>query len=87
MKVADQALIALFSTLGFCATSRAANSEMPLPKDPDVLSKAYPGKSYSPYAGRSFPRPLWGDSHLHTGNSFDAGAFGARPLTHAIIWG
>jgi hypothetical protein len=43
-----------------------------------MLSEQYTGKSYSPYAGRGFgTRPLWGDSHLHTGNSFDAGAFGA----------
>lgn len=35
-------------------------------------------KVYSPYAQRSFPsRPLWGDSHLHTGLSVDAGLFGA----------
>ena len=34
---------------------------------------------YSPYVGRNFPtRPLFGDTHLHTGASFDAGAFGAR---------
>jgi len=34
---------------------------------------------YSPYAGRDFPtRPLFGDTHLHTGFSMDAGAFGAR---------
>ncbi len=34
---------------------------------------------YSPYAGRNFPtRPLFGDTHLHTGFSMDAGAFGAR---------
>lgn len=34
---------------------------------------------YSPYAGRTFPtRPLFGDTHLHTAASFDAGAFGAR---------
>lgn len=34
---------------------------------------------YSPYAGRNFPtRPLFGDTHLHTSFSFDAGAFGAR---------
>jgi hypothetical protein len=34
---------------------------------------------YSPYADRDFPtRPLFGDTHLHTSFSFDAGAFGAR---------
>ena len=36
---------------------------------------------YSPYAGRNFPRHVyWGDTHLHTGMSMDAGAFGARLL-------
>ncbi|HEX6851401.1 MAG TPA: DUF3604 domain-containing protein [Candidatus Polarisedimenticolaceae bacterium] len=34
---------------------------------------------YSPYAGRNYPtRPFFGDTHLHTGYSMDAGAFGAR---------
>ncbi|MFT7595159.1 MAG: hypothetical protein ACI8R4_002485, partial [Paracoccaceae bacterium] len=34
---------------------------------------------YSPYVDRNFPeRPLWGDSHLHTALSMDAGGFGNR---------
>ena len=44
-----------------------------------TLSGAYTGKTYSPYAKRAFPeRPLWGDSHLHTALSLDAGLFGNR---------
>jgi len=41
---------------------------------------AFPSKPpYSPYAGRNFPtRPFFGDTHLHTSFSMDAGAFGCR---------
>ena len=48
--------------------------------DKGSAEKVYPTKrAYSPYAGRNFPtRPLFGDTHLHTSASFDAGAFGAR---------
>ena len=48
--------------------------------DKGSAEKVYPVKRpYSPYAGRNFPtRPLFGDTHLHTSASFDAGAFGAR---------
>jgi hypothetical protein len=36
-------------------------------------------KSYSRYANRNFPtKVLWGDSHLHTNASIDAGSFGNR---------
>ena len=46
---------------------------------PELLSKAYTGKVYSPYAQRGFPvKPLWGDTHLHTNLSMDAGLFGNR---------
>ena len=35
--------------------------------------------AYSPYVGRDYPtRPYFGDTHLHTSFSMDAGAFGAR---------
>jgi len=45
----------------------------------ESLSDQYPGKAYSPYANRSFPdQVFWGDTHLHTGLSMDAGLFGAR---------
>ena len=41
--------------------------------------KANPELPYSPYAsGPAQTRVYWGDTHLHTGFSMDAGAFGAR---------
>lgn len=45
-----------------------------------TVEKVFPTKPpYSPYAGRNFPtRPFFGDTHLHTSFSMDAGAFGAR---------
>ena len=48
--------------------------------DKATAEKVFPAKPlYSPYAGRSFPiRPFFGDTHLHTSFSMDAGAFGAR---------
>jgi hypothetical protein len=43
--------------------------------DPKVFEKP----SYSPFAGRNFPDNVyWGDTHLHTTLSFDAGSFGNR---------
>ena len=45
--------------------------------DPEALKSLYPGKAYSPYAQRSFPNHVfWGETHLHTGLSLDAGLFG-----------
>lgn len=43
----------------------------------ESLENLYPGAAYSPYAERGFPsRVFWGDTHLHTGFSVDAGLFG-----------
>jgi len=46
----------------------------------EALEGAFPVREhYSPYAGRDFPTQVfWGDTHLHTAMSMDAGAFGAR---------
>lgn len=46
----------------------------------EKVQNVFPSKRpYSPYADRNFSsRPLFGDTHLHTAVSFDAGAFGAR---------
>jgi hypothetical protein len=58
----------------------AVNAQDAGTADKARLDKVHPSKpGYSPYAGRNFPtRPYFGDTHLHTGYSFDAGAFGAR---------
>jgi hypothetical protein len=49
--------------------------------DKESAEQAFKQRPYSPYAGRNFPtRPFFGDTHLHTAFSFDAGAFGARLL-------
>ena len=50
-------------------------------EDESSFSAVTKVESYSPYAERNFPNlPLWGDTHLHTSLSFDAGAFGATLL-------
>jgi len=62
------------------AVSSVSYAQLPAPTD-DVKDSFPAQKHYSPYAGRNFPTEVfWGDTHLHTGNSLDAGAFGARLL-------
>ena len=53
-----------------------AQHDAGIPQVEDIES-LYPGKAYSPYAERSFPsRVYWGETHVHTGLSLDAGLFG-----------
>ena len=69
--------LALLAALGCLAAFGSATAQIHPSKE--SLSDIYPGKAYSPYAQRRFPdRVYWGDTHLHTGLSVDAGLFGAR---------
>ena len=63
-------------------TGRLAQQPAP-PTDIGTLDKESADKAfkkpYSPYADRHYPtRVYFGDTHLHTSESIDAGAFGCR---------
>ncbi len=64
LKIALALVLAYIATPSLVSTARAeAKTDTP----------------YSPYVDRDFPtRPFFGDTHLHTSFSMDAGAFGAR---------
>jgi hypothetical protein len=65
------------------AGNAGASAEEPVATDVGVLDPAAApkpfrsGPAYSPYANWNYPmRVFWGDQHVHTGWSMDAGAFG-----------
>ena len=65
---ATAAASCLYAPMSFAQTAR--NDEGITPKDVAAVIKP----EFSPYAGRNFPtRPLFGDTHLHTAVSVDAG--------------
>src|SRR3954462_14221802 len=73
-------IIGIALTLTATVALRPSTAQDTGSADKEKLGKGFPSKPpYSPYVGRNFPtRPFFGDTHLHTSFSFDAGAFGAR---------
>lgn len=68
-----------FAALALGVTSLTTLAQLPAPPNQQILTKAYTGKVYSPYAKRDFATNVYfGDTHLHTDISMDAGAFGDR---------
>lgn len=75
-KTSRRQVIAGLATFSLMPTARAQDAGAPAKEG---IERVYPKQGYSPYAGRDFPtRPFFGDTHLHTSFSMDAGAFGAR---------
>jgi hypothetical protein len=71
-------LISLLATLllPLFATRSAAAQEFPN-LDEKTANEVLPKKPYSPYAGQTYPTHVYfGDTHLHTSQSFDAVMFG-----------
>jgi len=73
-------LIKLLLVAAFSAVLAPGVGAQGLVSDADSLSgNVYPKRPYSPPASRHFPTNVyWGDTHVHTSYSMDAGAFGAR---------
>ena len=68
------------SAMAMLAFALAASAQQIMPSEaylPADTTKFYKAPGYSPYAGRHYPtRPLFGDEHVHTGWSGDAGMSG-----------
>src|SRR6476660_850926 len=74
-------LLGVYAVVLFASGAAAQNATTDIGTlDKPTAEKVFPSKPiYSPYAGRTFPtRPFFGDTHLHTAASMDAGAFGCR---------
>ncbi len=76
--IRNAALIGLFiASLALPARAQEAARTDIGTLDKETAEQAFKKPGYSPYAGRNFPtRVFWGDTHLHTAISLDAGAVG-----------
>ena len=71
MRVRSFAMSCGLALFTFCALATLASADQ-LPTKAGVAELATP--QFSPYAGRNFPTQVfWGDTHLHTAVSVDAG--------------
>jgi hypothetical protein len=82
IRIVKRALLGCLVAGSFATPTLVAAQQAGADVSPTVETlreEAFPSRPYSPYAGRNFPtRPLFGDTHLHTAFSMDAGAMGAR---------
>lgn len=74
------AVVALFMILPGLSQVQASDSIVGgIKADSKAIEARFSGRPYSPWAETGFPRQVyWGDTHLHTALSVDAGLFGAR---------
>ncbi len=65
------------AALGAATLLLATQGKTQVVPSEEAAESGFADAPFSPYANRSFPTfPLWGETHLHTGLSLDAGAFG-----------
>lgn len=70
-----------FSAVCLFLFAGLAQAQDAIPSEESLKTVYKKQDHYSPYAGRNFPTNVfWGDTHVHTGMSMDAGAFGASLL-------
>ncbi|HYV50942.1 MAG TPA: DUF3604 domain-containing protein [Dongiaceae bacterium] len=76
MRLSTYAAILIVSSLVFGRPASAQEEDRP---DSATAHQLFPKGGFSPQAGRSYStRVFFGDTHLHTSASMDAGAFGNR---------
>lgn len=80
--------LALALTLLFVVfmVAGSASSQDPVPPAESLIDAFPEQRHYSPYVGRNFPTEVfWGDTHLHTALSMDAGAFRIEAVTRGRL--